>query len=195
MSLLLLLRPQSAGGSGNTIAVPAGALTLTGYAPTVTGVTTTISVPAGSLTLTGFAPTVTVSDNKTIAVPAGSLSLTGFAPTVIASSANIISIPAGALVLTGFAPTVSVTTTTLRGRNKKKLRWREWKLDVPTEPDVRITPEGELVRRIVEAPKPQIAALDLAPYFDKYDAVTRRMLKRIQDEEDEVIAIVLLLDD
>jgi hypothetical protein len=63
------------------IAVPAGALTLTGFAPTVSTGGTIIQVPAGALTLTGFAPTVVAP--AVLAMPAGNLTLTGYAPTVI----------------------------------------------------------------------------------------------------------------
>lgn len=103
--------------SGTTVSVPAGSLTLTGFAPTVvTTANRIIAVPVGTLTLTGFAPTVTASDHKTVAVPAGSLTLTGFAPTVSvapAGSDTTISVPAGSLTLTGFAPTVSVSDNKL----------------------------------------------------------------------------------
>lgn len=98
---------------GATVAVPAGALTLTGYAPTVSFTAhQTISVPTGALTLTGFAPTVSTSAAQTIAVPAASLTLTGFAPTVAATANQSISVPAGSLTLTGYAPTVYTTAVT-----------------------------------------------------------------------------------
>jgi hypothetical protein len=77
------------------IAVPAGSLALTGFAPSPD---ITIPVPAGSLSLTGLAPAI----QPTIEVPAGSLSLTGFAPAMDLT----IPVPAGALALTGFAPMV-----------------------------------------------------------------------------------------
>lgn len=102
-----------AAGGGTTVAVPAGALTLTGYAPTVSFTAhQTIAVPAGALTLTGFAPTVSTSASQTIAVPAASLTLTGFAPTVAATANQSISVPAGSLTLTGYAPTVYTTAVT-----------------------------------------------------------------------------------
>ena len=101
------LYEAAAAGGGVTVSVPAGSLTLTGFAPTVSA-PRTISVPAGSLTLTGFAPTV--STPRTISVPAGSLTLTGYAPTVTGgSSGTTVSVPAGSLTLTGFSPTVSVS--------------------------------------------------------------------------------------
>ncbi len=39
-----------------------------------------ISIPAGSLTLTGYAPTVVTAAGNLIEVPAGTLTLTGYAP-------------------------------------------------------------------------------------------------------------------
>ena len=77
-----------AGGAGNSIAVPAASLTLTGYVPTVAATTNqTIVVPAGALALTGYAPTVVGSSNS-IAVPAGALALTGYAPSIDQSYIN-----------------------------------------------------------------------------------------------------------
>lgn len=109
-SLLFERRPlwvRTATTAGVTVGVPAGSLTLTGFAPTVS-TTGLVSVPAGSLTLTGLAPTVAVSGGSaTVAVPAGALTLTGFAPTVDAGYSASVSVPAGSLALTGFAPTVS----------------------------------------------------------------------------------------
>lgn len=47
---------------GVSVNIPAGALVLTGYAPTVTAAgSASISVPAGALTLTGYAPVVTTT--------------------------------------------------------------------------------------------------------------------------------------
>lgn len=107
----------SATASGTTVSVPAGSLTLTGFAPQIPTVIavplgtlslsafapqipSTIAVPAGNLTLTGQAPTIPT----TIAVPAGSLTLTGLVPTITA--AITINVPAGALTLTGYPPLV-----------------------------------------------------------------------------------------
>lgn len=99
--------PVAAAGAGNTIAVPAGSLTLTGFAPTVTATANqVVEVPAGALTLAGQTPTVTSSDHQTISVPAGTLTLTANALTVTASENQSISVPAGALTLTGFEPSV-----------------------------------------------------------------------------------------
>lgn len=101
---------ESSASSGTTVSVPAGSLSLTGYAPTVQ-TPVTVSIPAGSLSLTGYAPTVSVTaGGVTVSVPAGSLSLTGYAPTVTVTTT--IAIPAGGLTLTGYAPFVYTTAGT-----------------------------------------------------------------------------------
>lgn len=97
-----------AASGGTTVAIPAGALSLTGQIPTVvTTANQTIAVPAGALALNGQTPTVLTP--QTIAVPAGALSLTGLAPTVFADASQYIQVPAGALSLTGQTPTVVAT--------------------------------------------------------------------------------------
>lgn len=96
------------GGSGNTIAVPAGSLTLSAQTPTiVTTANNQIAVPLATLTLAAQTPTVIATANQLIAVPTGSLTLTGFAPTIV--NGVTIAVPAGALTLTGLAPTVLST--------------------------------------------------------------------------------------
>ena len=97
--------------SNNIISVPAGSLSLTGFAPVIQK---TITVPVGSLSFTGFAPTVSVgSPNVTIPVPAGSLSLNGFAPTV--RTERLVLVPAGTLLLNSFAPSIQLTITVPAG--------------------------------------------------------------------------------
>lgn len=112
----------SAAAGGTTLTPAAGALAITGQAPTLK---TTLAPAAGSLTITGFAATINVT-STTILTPAGasltitpkaatlkttlapaaaSLAITGFAPTLKTTLA-----PAKAsLALTGFAATVAVT--------------------------------------------------------------------------------------
>lgn len=92
-----------------TIDVPLKSLTLTPYAPTVTGTTQTITVPLKSLTLTPYAPTVTVTDHQTIAVPLQALTYTGYAPTVTVTDHQTIAVPLQSLTLTPYAPTVTAT--------------------------------------------------------------------------------------
>lgn len=105
--------PTVAAASGNTIAVPAASLVLTGFAPTISQTANqTVAVPAGSLSLTGFAPTVSNSANQTVDVPAGALSLTGFAPTVSLTANNVIAVAAGSLSLTGYPPTITGVVST-----------------------------------------------------------------------------------
>lgn len=98
-------------GAGITVAVPVGAVSVAGYAPTVTTTANqTISVPVGAVSLTGYAPTVNTSASQTIAVPAGAVSLTGYAPSVFTTAVTTIAVPSGAVSLAGFAPSVSYTT-------------------------------------------------------------------------------------
>lgn len=99
----------SLGGGGSVyIDVPAGAVTLTGYAPTVTAVgTASTSVPAGAVTLTAFAPTVTAGGTASTSVPLGTVTLTGYAPTVTVGGSASIDVPLGTVALTGYAPTVT----------------------------------------------------------------------------------------
>ena len=95
------------GGSGQTVSVPSGSLTLTGQTPTVVATANqSIVVPAGSLTLSGLTPVVTVGDAKTVAVPEASLTLSGLTPTVTATDNKTVEVPAAALALSGQTPTV-----------------------------------------------------------------------------------------
>lgn len=97
-------------GSGNTIAVPAGSLSLTGFAPTiVVTANNVIAVPVGSLALSGKVPTVIATANNTIAVPLGSLALTGEVPTIVQSANQLIAVPLATLTLTAQTPTVTAT--------------------------------------------------------------------------------------
>jgi hypothetical protein len=103
-------KAAAGGGGGNTIAVPAGSLTMTGFAPTVaTTANNVIAVPLATMTLTGNAPTVTATQNNLIEVPAGSLTMTGFAPSVQVGGNQSISVPLGTLTMTGLTPTVTAT--------------------------------------------------------------------------------------
>lgn len=96
------------GGGAALIDVPAGAVTITGYAPTVTaGGTASTSVPAGAVTLTAYAPTVTAGGTASTSVPLGTVTLTGYAPTVTVGGAASIDVPLGTVALTGYAPTVT----------------------------------------------------------------------------------------
>lgn len=102
----------AAGGGGTNVATGVGALTCTGFAPTV-AVSNNINVltGVGSLVLTGFSPTVAANGNVTVATGVGALTLTGFSPTVAVSNNQNVLTGVGALVLTGLAPTVVATGT------------------------------------------------------------------------------------
>lgn len=80
-----------------------------------------IDIPAGSLTLTGFAPSVVVTDNVTVDVPAGALTLTGYAPTAIVTDDQIVDVPAGSLTLRALAMSVGNTSPAATTR-------RAWRL-------------------------------------------------------------------
>lgn len=90
----------------------AAALTLTGVAPTVTAIGTAISLPtAGALTLTTATPTVTAIGTATSLPTAATLSLVGVAPSVqVVVDAQPT---AAALTLTGAVPTVETPSLTL----------------------------------------------------------------------------------
>lgn len=99
--------PTVVATANQSISVPKGAIVLTGFAPTVNaGASQTIAVPKGALTLTGLAPLVAVGGNQSVAVPKGAIALTGYAPTIQNGANRIIDVPAGGLSLTGLAPTI-----------------------------------------------------------------------------------------
>lgn len=108
---LVLLFANDADLSTNAFSQVGRSARVTGSTPGNTALggsaNNTIAVPLGELTLTGYAPTVSTTAHQTIAVPKGAIVLTGYAPTVVSTSANVIAVPAGSLVLTGYAPTVS----------------------------------------------------------------------------------------
>jgi hypothetical protein len=97
-------------GGGVSVAVPAASVTITGYAPTVTGAASiSVDVPAGEISVTGYAPTVTSTDNIEVAIPADSLTVTGYAPTVTSSDSQDVSPGADSISVTGYAPTIAIT--------------------------------------------------------------------------------------
>lgn len=90
---LVLLFANDADLSANAFSQVGRSTRVTGSTPGNTAlggsVDNTIAVPLGALSLTGFAPTVTASGSQSIAVPAGTLTLTGYAPTVAAGTFTI----------------------------------------------------------------------------------------------------------
>jgi hypothetical protein len=91
---------QVAGGSGTTIAIAAGSLTLAGQTPNLAS---TVPVGTGVLTLVGQAPSL----SSVLPVGAGSLALAGQAP----SLASVLPIGTGTLTLVGYVPSTSAATT------------------------------------------------------------------------------------
>lgn len=98
------------GGTSVTPLTPAaGALTLTGYAPTVAGLV--IQPPAAALTLTGQAPTVPQS--TLVTPPAGALALTGLVPEISLGIDIFQYTPSvGAIVVEGIDGITSVANVT-----------------------------------------------------------------------------------
>jgi len=168
-------------GGGQTIAVPAGALTLTGFAPTVSAAANVVvSVPAGALALTGFAPTVV--NPHTIAVPAGALTLTGFAPSVL--SGATIAVPAGSLTLTGFAPSVVTTgnqLVTVPAGNLTITGYAPTVIGEVVIPDDTHARGGAYRNRFVEGRK-RIALQRLLSYLTEDDppAETKRQVRAVK---------------
>lgn len=115
--------PVPATGGGTSVVPDAGALTLTGYAPsiaqphaaapgvgalTITGYAPSVSQPqavtpgVGALTIAGYAPTV--AQPHVVAPGAGTLALTGYAPSI--AQPHAVAAGVGSLTITGYAPTV-----------------------------------------------------------------------------------------
>lgn len=96
-----------------------GVVTATGFAPTITISNNKIVAPGvGALAGAGFAPTIAVSDNKNVAPGTGAIACTGFAPSVTGGGNKVVAPGVGSLTASGFAPTVStaIAVPTLRFR-------------------------------------------------------------------------------
>lgn len=103
----LLWQPRRIVGvsAGDTTVTPgAGAVAVTGFAPTLTA-GDTLTPGAGAVTATGFAPTVAAG--TTLAPGVGFVSVTGFAPTVTVAGNLELTPDAGTVSVTGFAPTIT----------------------------------------------------------------------------------------
>lgn len=108
----LVYLTYSAASSGTTVTPGTGALTLTGYAPTVTAQgNVTVTPGVASITVTGYAPTVTAPE--TVTPGGGALSLTGYAPTVTAP--ETVTPGLASLTVTGYPPTVTAPETVTPG--------------------------------------------------------------------------------
>lgn len=105
-----LLHVPAAADGDKTVSPGAGALTLEGFAPTVTNPDPKLAEPAAAaLVLGGFAPTLVETDNKIVQPGEAALSLAGFAPTLIETDNKLVQPAAGALALEGFVPTLDLT--------------------------------------------------------------------------------------
>jgi hypothetical protein len=97
-----------AGSAGNTVAVPAGALTLAGLVPAVSATANqVIAAPLATLALAGQAPSIVATANQVVAVPAAALAATPLAPTIAAGAAQTIAVPVGTLALSAQAPAIN----------------------------------------------------------------------------------------
>jgi hypothetical protein len=104
-NIAIAVYKMASSGGGSSITPTAGALTLTGQAPSVSNsgnANVTRTPTAGTLTFTGQQPVLTL----TVAAPTpGTLTLSGFAPTLLQ---NTIRIPnPGTLTLSGQAPSIA----------------------------------------------------------------------------------------
>lgn len=95
---------RAATSGGVSIAPGVGALTITGYAPSIAQ-PHAVAAGVGSLTITGHAPTVEQVSGVQPGV--GTLTLSGYAPTVAQSEAQAVFPGAGTLAFVGYAPTIS----------------------------------------------------------------------------------------
>lgn len=104
----LLIAAAGAGPVDTPVTPGAGALALTGYAPTVAqSVNQTAAPAAGALTLTGYVPSVTRTAHVSTTPGTGSLTLTGYAPTVTRTTSQTLQPSPGGLTLTGYAPLIT----------------------------------------------------------------------------------------
>jgi len=93
------------------ISPAAGALTLTGFAPTLAATGNVAITPAaGAITLAGAAPGVARTAHRWLTPGAGAVVIGGAAPSVSVSAHRSIVPDAGALTLTGYAPNFAFTS-------------------------------------------------------------------------------------
>lgn len=105
-----LLLAAGSGGVDVTVTPSTGALTLTGFAASISA-SSSVEPGLGTLTLAAFAPTVTVSFTATPGL--GALTLTGLSATLTASSSATPGV--GSLTISGLAPTVETGVTATPG--------------------------------------------------------------------------------
>lgn len=98
----------SAGGTNQTVTVPAANVTWAGVAPAITRTAhKTVTVPAANVTWAGAAPTVTQSSAQTVTVPAANVTWAGVAPVIARTANQEVTIPAANVAWAGNAPAVT----------------------------------------------------------------------------------------
>lgn len=124
--------PSAGTGGGTSVTTGLGALSITGYAPTITA-PRAVTTGVGALTVTGLAPTVTVQQRVTAGL--GALTVTGLAPTVSLSTA--VATGVGALTVAGLAPTITAQTSVSTGVGALSITGQA--------PTVQVTEQGTIV--------------------------------------------------
>lgn len=137
-------------GTNATVTPPAGAVALTGQAPTVTA-DATVTASAGTLTLDGQVPTIAA--DASVAAATGTVTLDGQSPTVSTSSSGdaTVTAPVGSIAVAGQAPAISATqsATVQAGVGSIAIVGRTPQVGQPTdEPTYVITSVRETTRRI-----------------------------------------------
>jgi hypothetical protein len=102
----LIIAPSAAG----VVLTEPGALTATGFAPTVSATANQlVTAGLGALIATGFAPTVSATANQIVTPELGAATVAGLAPSVSATAHVTASAALGELTATGHAPTIGTT--------------------------------------------------------------------------------------
>lgn len=98
------------------LAPGAGALSFTGYAPSVVRTANaSVSPMLGALTVTGFAPSIMMMAANTISPqnPLPTLGITGFAPSIVRGTSSTQRPGQGLFSISGHAPTIGLVSPTL----------------------------------------------------------------------------------
>jgi len=99
---------SAASGGGTTVNPAAGAIALTGYAPTLAQTANqALTAGAGTVALTGYAPAVSRTASAAVTPGVGSIAIAGYAPSVAQSAAGTVQPGVGSIAITGYAPTIS----------------------------------------------------------------------------------------
>lgn len=111
--LLTGYAPTIARTANQAVSPAVGAVVIAGYAPTITRTSgQSVTPAAGAMVVAGYAPTVTRTNNQAVAPGAGNLIITGFAPTITRSVTGSVNPAPGAITVAGYAPTITRTSST-----------------------------------------------------------------------------------